>query len=214
MEQLKKNITNYESYIDSGSGSGSENTSTNNYINNTKQENEETNNSMLFVAFIIGFSPLIILVLLVIFCIIRNIVKYYIYHPIKKCFKSIHEKYNNKIQQKILPIYNNKLNPLFIDQLNNLNIKKIEDSKDIDCSICLESIKIDEDGESKIIILNCLHSFHTKCLDTWVKNKLENFSSPDCPLCRNEIITHDKISENSNYTNYYSDSDSDYFDNL
>lgn len=209
MEILKKNITDNENDIDNDSGSGSGSESSNIFINNTHQENKDTNNLMYIVPFIVGFSPIIILFLVVIFCILKNIVNYYIYQPIKKCCNCI-KKYNNKQELKILPIYNNKLNPLFIDKLNNTNIKKIEEFNDINCSICLEPIEIDS-NKNDTISLNCLHSFHIKCLNNWVKNKLENYSSPNCPLCRNEFLSSYKISKNGNDS---SDYNSDFFDNL
>lgn len=40
------------------------------------------------------------------------------------------------------------------------------------CSICLEEL------ESNVRTLECLHSFHTQCIDTW-KNK-----NRTCPTCR------------------------------
>lgn len=44
------------------------------------------------------------------------------------------------------------------------------------CSICLEDF---EEG----IQLNCKHSFHKDCINTWFKSKI------NCPLCRNDLTT-------------------------
>lgn len=43
-----------------------------------------------------------------------------------------------------------------------------------ECSICLESIKKDD----HIRILNCTHTYHVNCIDTWLVN------NPRCPECR------------------------------
>ena len=40
------------------------------------------------------------------------------------------------------------------------------------CSICLDEIN------EETTKLNCVHTFHTKCIDTWFKR------SHRCPLCR------------------------------
>lgn len=63
----------------------------------------------------------------------------------------------------------------------NKNIKKIKDS-DLEnlineCSICLENYEIND----KIIILNCTHIFHKRCLDLWLSN------NNSCPICREDI---------------------------
>ena len=41
------------------------------------------------------------------------------------------------------------------------------------CSICLEDIRPNEQKS-----LNCNHSFHRDCINTWLREK------DDCPLCR------------------------------
>ena len=67
---------------------------------------------------------------------------------------------------------------------------EIELTKDIldkgeqkNCSICLEDFAVGD----KIIYLPCFHYYHSKCIDTWVKN------SNICPLCNTEI----KINQNN-----------------
>ena len=45
----------------------------------------------------------------------------------------------------------------------------------MNCSICLE--KLDKDK----YLLECNHSFHTKCIMDWFRHKKEG-----CPLCRDE----------------------------
>ena len=45
------------------------------------------------------------------------------------------------------------------------------------CSICLEDFEVG----TKIIYLPCFHYYHSKCIETWVKE------SDKCPLCNIEI---------------------------
>ena len=53
----------------------------------------------------------------------------------------------------------------------------LEKGEQKNCSICLEDFVVGD----KIIYLPCFHYYHSKCIDTWVKN------SDKCPLCNNEI---------------------------
>lgn len=43
------------------------------------------------------------------------------------------------------------------------------------CSVCLEEFK---DGKSVVRRLPCLHYYHAKCIDKWLK------TSPLCPVCK------------------------------
>lgn len=56
--------------------------------------------------------------------------------------------------------------------------QKIKETTEDECSICKANYK---KGEYKRK-LNCNHEFHKKCIDKWLKNRL------DCPLCRTELI--------------------------
>ena len=49
-----------------------------------------------------------------------------------------------------------------------------------ECSICLEPIE--ENKEVKKLI-NCNHSFHKSCINTW------SYNNNTCPLCRKHIIS-------------------------
>ena len=51
----------------------------------------------------------------------------------------------------------------------------LRDSQNI-CAVCFEAYEID-----KIILLDCGHAYHGKCIRSWV-NKQDN-----CPLCRVKI---------------------------
>ena len=50
---------------------------------------------------------------------------------------------------------------------------------DNECCICFNKI-----NETNVRILECNHSFHNKCLNTW-ENK---YKRNDCPLCRTKIV--------------------------
>ena len=62
------------------------------------------------------------------------------------------------------------------------------------CSICLNSIKKEEDT----IKTNCKHLFHTECISRWLKIKTS------CPLCRKFLINSYNINlylDNKKYEN-------------
>lgn len=47
-----------------------------------------------------------------------------------------------------------------------------------ECSICLAMF---EDGERVKVLPECLHAYHSDCVDKWLKNK------SSCPLCRSSL---------------------------
>lgn len=47
-----------------------------------------------------------------------------------------------------------------------------------ECTICLEMF---EDGEKVKVLPECLHTYHSECVDKWLKNK------SSCPLCRSSL---------------------------
>jgi len=50
------------------------------------------------------------------------------------------------------------------------------------CTICLGDLK------SKKVILNCGHSYHIECINTWIKSQYNKDIVSECPLCRQTII--------------------------
>lgn len=58
------------------------------------------------------------------------------------------------------------------------------------CSICLESMELDEEVRE---LITCSHVFHRGCLDTWV-----NDGHVTCPLCRSMLLPPKLISFRSN----------------
>ncbi len=60
-------------------------------------------------------------------------------------------------------------------QSNNIDEYENEDENDI-CSICMNNLN----GNS-VIITNCKHKFHSKCISEWyIRNN-------SCPLCREKV---------------------------
>lgn len=48
------------------------------------------------------------------------------------------------------------------------------------CSICLKP--------KEYKLLNCGHSFHTKCIDNWAITCAKNLTDNTCPLCRQKFM--------------------------
>ena len=66
----------------------------------------------------------------------------------------------------------------YIEDVNNNSCLKIYDKiNPMNCSICKENIKFC----NIVRTLRCSHTFHHKCIDTW----LEDHST--CPICRFQL---------------------------
>jgi hypothetical protein len=70
--------------------------------------------------------------------------------------------------------YMNAVNGLMRKKYTDINEKNMNE-----CAICMEEYKDDDE----IAELKCSekHYFHSKCLEEWLKNKLE------CPLCKKSV---------------------------
>lgn len=53
----------------------------------------------------------------------------------------------------------------------------VKNDNDKMCTICLQDYK----DRDKTKILNCTHTFHANCIDTWFKKKV------NCPVCRSNL---------------------------
>lgn len=109
-------------------------------------------------------------------------------------------------------IKNGKLNTSFIKKLNETNKSNVNVSTQLQCSICIEDITLEnyKDNSSKLVFLNCSHVFHTDCIQPWVKTQIKQITHPNCPLCRDIIIDiPTKLTYISDF-DYYSDSSLDY----
>lgn len=58
-----------------------------------------------------------------------------------------------------------------------LDVSTVVNNRLVNCGICLESIALNETIPS----IGCVHTYHTHCLETWVKHKAS------CPVCRKDI---------------------------
>ena len=72
----------------------------------------------------------------------------------------------------------------------------IEESDEVDCLICSDSYL---DGEL-VSKLECGHSFHSVCIDTWCAHCAQGGSPLTCPLCRAEVQITDAAPYDPNAT--------------
>jgi len=88
---------------------------------------------------------------------------------------------NNDILNRLfnvpLPNMENVSVTLSDEDMNKLNIIKLDENMDYDCSICLEHLE----KENVVIKLKCDHCFHKECIENYLKNY-----SYKCPVCRTE----------------------------
>ena len=76
---------------------------------------------------------------------------------------------------------NNK--KIFIEGVKQYILRSENINKET-CSICIEAYK-----ENEITVtLPCGHLFHKECVGEWVINKIQSSETPDCPLCRKELL--------------------------
>ncbi|KAL6973256.1 hypothetical protein U1Q18_027438 [Sarracenia purpurea var. burkii] len=58
----------------------------------------------------------------------------------------------------------------------------------MECAVCLESFKV---GEMCRLLPNCSHSFHARCIDSWLSK------TALCPICRTRARSPRKFGEQS-----------------
>lgn len=166
------------------------NISNNDYIiDNDKDEPTDYTLIYIFV-----FMPFYGLVLLIIVLFYLN----YIYDPLKNIYKKTKRKCHFYFENKDSPIKNNKLNKKYINMLNISNKDKITNDYDNMCSICMEIITKKEYNSNRTIVPDCKHTFHTSCLNEWVKTKTSNGNKVDCPTCRGDIIREEDMNKIKN----------------
>lgn len=206
MELLPQEVINYteHDYYSSGDSSG--------YSSGDLIIDDEIVDDVKYsYGLYIALSPLFLIGFLISSVIIYSVLDF-IFDSINNSLKNIKYKYNIKQEQKKLPIYNNKLNPAFIKELNQNNIDKVKNKKEaLECSICLTEINIEnyKNNKTDLVFLNCSHVYHKDCLNPWVKEKAQSFNHPDCPYCRNEIIDMNTIKQIYTYNQVSNSYDSD-----
>ena len=77
----------------------------------------------------------------------------------------------NKSKRTIQPILEKQTT-----EATQVQDTKIEFTSLNECSICMEI------NYNQVIITDCNHEFHEKCLFEWIKN------SPTCPICRKQFV--------------------------
>ncbi|KAL8089509.1 hypothetical protein AgCh_039109 [Apium graveolens] len=81
-----------------------------------------------------------------------------------------------------VPVIALGLNAAAIDSIPNFLHGSVSSISSIgfdeECSICLAMF---EDGERVKVLPECLHAYHSDCVDKWLTNK------SSCPLCRSSL---------------------------
>ncbi|CAK79891.1 unnamed protein product (macronuclear) [Paramecium tetraurelia] len=68
--------------------------------------------------------------------------------------------------------------PMSLSEIKGIPTQKyIPNKKNKNCVICM----IDFKKSNNVKILHCLHQFHAKCINQWLKQKGE------CPVCRHQL---------------------------
>jgi len=151
-----------------------------NHTNNTPQTYNDDENYHPDYSLMIAFSPLILLM------VVAIMLSLYVY--VWKGSINIIKNIKNRIKVSFnSPIVNNKLNKKYIKKLNNDNKQNIDNTDQ--CPICFKDINT----KDKILVLDCKHVFCVKCAQDWVKTRVSNGQTPDCPICRSNIIRKEDI---------------------
>ena len=77
------------------------------------------------------------------------------------------------------PVSDCELKNMRRSSIKAIKYKKVKESTEQECSICLDTIKVGEFEKT----LSCKHSFHKKCIDRWFKK-----DNDSCPMCRLKVI--------------------------
>jgi hypothetical protein len=77
------------------------------------------------------------------------------------------------------PLSDKEIKNLRRSKIREIKCKKVKESTETECPICLDEIKMGEFQKT----LDCKHCFHKKCIDRWFK-KDNDF----CPMCRLKVI--------------------------
>ena len=62
-----------------------------------------------------------------------------------------------------------------------------DEASDGECVVCQENLRLDGENTSGPVVpfsSTCVHSFHRKCLEGWVRTRVRQGSDVTCPLCR------------------------------
>jgi hypothetical protein len=178
-----------------------------NTTNQTNQSNQTNQNeSGISLIFLLGLSPLLCGAIFIIIVIVYDCICL----PLHLKIKNLQYKIYNYFELLDSPIVNNKLNKQYIKKLNTENQHKIKNKIDLQCSICIEDIKI-----KKTLVLDCSHAFCKKCIQIWIKTQSSIGHKIECPMCRQHIVREEDMIEKEHIVvNIDNDSTYDYLDSL
>ena len=146
--------------------------------NHTEINNKPIDNLKLYIILLIS----IILISICVKCCFPILADFMnvLYNGTKKCLnisvnktKKIYYWIRN-YSMKICDCYPKNIYMLDENNIVELNNKFVDNNT---CSIC-----IDEINKNKITLKNCNHTFHKKCIDSWLKK------NSSCPICRQEYL--------------------------
>lgn len=157
-----------------------ENNFTISFNNNTDDESfKNRRDSSGLIILLVILCPLILYIIYMLHKMSAFICNY--------CFEILKEckykcKFNIFSKPKKKNIRNFKLTKQFINCLKKNNCVNVYIQEK--CCICFSEL------EKDILVLNCKHRLHKKCLQKWVTSQLKNFDTndPNCPMCRKSII--------------------------
>jgi len=64
------------------------------------------------------------------------------------------------------------------ERIKSMNLSLLQVK--MDCSICFEE-------KLGLILTECQHNFHSRCLSKWITTKIYTYQKPVCPLCKTAI---------------------------
>ncbi|KAM0921805.1 hypothetical protein ACQ4PT_006719 [Festuca glaucescens] len=69
-----------------------------------------------------------------------------------------------------------KWEPACTTTMADLHVPAVGETREQDCAVCLEEFV--DDGEEKLRMMPCSHSFHERCIFDWLDRDRR------CPICR------------------------------
>lgn len=93
----------------------------------------------------------------------------YLFQGLNKLYKNMYKKYQ---------FY--RLHSSICQNLKFKELKDVENQISNECSICLDTVELDE--QITIIPCGCIQLYHPPCILSWLK------INPSCPSCRKEFI--------------------------
>jgi hypothetical protein len=80
-----------------------------------------------------------------------------------------------------IEVVEKKREPACTAAMEDLHAPAVGETREQDCAVCLEEFV--DDGEEKLRMMPCSHSFHERCIFDWLNRDRR------CPLCRSAIAS-------------------------